>query len=85
MMMYFFIVDQQAEFDFNSVGSLTQQCTGRHVAPMRHIIRIWSNLNANVADFIVCVLTRQHEASTLTIKLLVWLPFQNVVTAKENV
>jgi len=31
--MYFFIVDQQAEFDFNSVGSLTQQCTGRSTAP----------------------------------------------------
>ena len=35
-----FFLDQQAEFDFYSARSLKQQSTGRHVAPLGHIILI---------------------------------------------
>ena len=35
-----FVLDQHAELDFNSSSSLKQQSTGRHVAPLGHIILI---------------------------------------------
>ena len=35
-----FVLDQHAELNFNSVGSLKQQSVGRHVAPLGHIILI---------------------------------------------
>ena len=35
-----FVVDQHAELDFYSASSLTQQSTGRDVAPLGHIILI---------------------------------------------
>ena len=31
---------QHAEFDFYSASSLKQQCAGRHVSPLEHIILI---------------------------------------------
>jgi hypothetical protein len=37
-----FVLDQYTELDFNSASSLKQQSAGRHVAPLRHIIRILS-------------------------------------------
>jgi hypothetical protein len=33
-----FVLDQHAELDFYSASSLKQQSTGRHVAPLGHII-----------------------------------------------
>jgi hypothetical protein len=35
-----FVLDQHAELDFYSASSLKQQSTGRHVAPLRHVILI---------------------------------------------
>jgi hypothetical protein len=35
-----FVLDQHAELDFYSVSSLKQPSTGRHVAPLGHIILI---------------------------------------------
>jgi hypothetical protein len=35
-----FVLDHHAEFDFYSAISLKQQFTGRHVAPLGHIILI---------------------------------------------
>ena len=35
-----FVLDQHAGLDFHSASSLKQQSTGRHVAPLRHIILI---------------------------------------------
>jgi hypothetical protein len=43
-----FVQDQYAKFDFYSASSLKQQSTGRHVAPLRHIILI---LNQSVFAF----------------------------------
>ena len=37
-----FVLDQHAEIDFYSASSLKQQSTGRHVAPLGHIILILS-------------------------------------------
>ena len=37
-----FVLDQHAQLDFNSASSLKQQPTGRHVAPLWHIILISS-------------------------------------------
>ena len=37
-----FVLDQHAELDFYSARSLKQQSTGRHVAPLKHIILILS-------------------------------------------
>jgi hypothetical protein len=37
-----FVLDQHAELDFYSASSLKQQSTGRHVAPLGHIILITS-------------------------------------------
>jgi hypothetical protein len=39
-----FVLDQHAELDFYSASSLKQQSTSRHVAPLRHIILIPSQL-----------------------------------------
>ena len=35
-----FVLDQHAELDLYSASSLKQQFTGRHVAPLGHIILI---------------------------------------------
>jgi hypothetical protein len=35
-----FVLDQNAKLDFYSASSLKQQPTGRHVAPLGHIIPI---------------------------------------------
>ena len=35
-----FVLEQHAEMDFYSAGSLKQQSAGRHVAPLGHIILI---------------------------------------------
>jgi hypothetical protein len=35
-----FVLDQHAELDFYSANSLKQHSTGRHVAPLGHIILI---------------------------------------------
>jgi hypothetical protein len=35
-----FVLDQHAELDFYSAGSLKQQSADRHVAPLGHIILI---------------------------------------------
>ena len=35
-----FVLDQNAELDFSSASSLKRQSTGRHVAPLGHIILI---------------------------------------------
>ena len=35
-----FVLDQHAEIDFTVLVELKQQSTGRHVAPLRHIILI---------------------------------------------
>ena len=35
-----FVLDQYVELDFHSASSLKQQSTGRHVAPLGHIILI---------------------------------------------
>jgi hypothetical protein len=43
----YFVLDQHAEFDFYSANSLKQQSLGRHVAPLRHIILIPSQLHTN--------------------------------------
>ena len=37
-----FVLDLHAELDFYSASSLKQQSTGRHVAPLGHIILISS-------------------------------------------
>jgi hypothetical protein len=38
--LIFIVLDKHAELDFYSASSLIQQCTDRHVAPLRHIILI---------------------------------------------
>jgi hypothetical protein len=35
-----FVLNQHAELDFYSANSLKQQCVGKHVAPLRHVILI---------------------------------------------
>jgi len=44
-----FVSDQHAELDFYSASSLKQQSTGRHVAPLEHIILIPSQPVLNAA------------------------------------
>jgi hypothetical protein len=39
-----FVIDQHVELDFYRASSLKQQSTGRHVAPLGHIILIPSRL-----------------------------------------
>ena len=39
-----FVLDQHAELDYYSANSLKQQSSGRHVAPLGHIILIPSQL-----------------------------------------
>ena len=40
LLLPLFVLDQHAELDFNSASSLKQQSSGRHVAPLGHIILI---------------------------------------------
>jgi len=35
-----FVLDQHADLDFYSASSLKQQSSGRHVAPLGHIVLI---------------------------------------------
>ena len=64
-----FVLVQQAELDFYSVSLVKQQYTGRHVAPLRHIVLIPSQpVIAHTPYW--CVLSR--EATNTILTSLVW-------------
>jgi hypothetical protein len=49
-----FVLDQHAEFDFYSANSLKQHSTGRHVAPLGHIILIPSQISMRLVQLTIC-------------------------------
>ena len=63
-----FVLDQHANLDFYSANSLKQQSTGRHIAPLGHIILILSQpvcREATNSNFIVFGLTRPGLEPTM--------------------
>ena len=64
-----FVLDQHANLDFYSASSLKQQSTGRHVAPLGHIILILNQSvfsgEATNSNFIIFGLTRSGLEPTM--------------------
>jgi len=60
MMISVFVLDQQAEFVFHIARLMKQMSTGRHVTPLRHIIKTLSH--KSLVSFLndVCLAEKQQ-------------------------